>query len=302
MGMNTILVDGNAVAYTIYLDKCSCKEDFAMQYFDRLRKFSRVALPTRGIFARIILFFDYKQGYTWRDELYPDYQNKRKNGNISEEKQQENLTRTEYLDYIRKIIRATGDHDYISYPHTESDDMIALYTRYIQESDENVVIVTTDNDLYQLVRSKTDKQGQVGIYLITKHKTFFDSKKGREILEHKIMLGDPSDSIPSVCRGVGAGYYPDFKIFLKSMKKEGIDPTDIEKSTKICEKLGIKYIKSFSNYSEKQFQLNRKLVDLNYVCLQDKRNDMVKTDFIREGLTRFRFSPFSIKVFENTSI
>lgn len=164
--------------------------------------------------GKMIIFFDDKQG-TWRDEIYPEYQKDRKaqRDKYTEEQKVEALKRNSYLSYIQKQID-NSKFDYVHYPHTETDDLVALYCNNIQEDGETVIILTTDKDLFQLIKEKGNKKVQV-LFLI-KRRLVKDEKEGKEILEKKIMLGDPSDSIPSVCEGVGPKYYPDFKwYFLK---------------------------------------------------------------------------------------
>lgn len=105
---------------------------------------------------------------------------------------------------------------------------------------------------------------------------------------------DPSDSIPSVCSGVGPKYYPDFKVFLEKMKETEIDPTDIEKAKKVSESLGIKYIKSFSNFSAKQLRINKVLVNLNSVVKKDIKDDNVRTNYLKQNIDKAKLSPFSL--------
>lgn len=287
---STILVDGSAVAYIVNVDKYNNQKDYARAYFDKLRDYARefATMP------QMCLFLDQKEGLTWRDELFPDYQKGRKAQKAAYEgaEKVQMERRIAYINYIKKVIDQSGKFRYISYPHTESDDMIALYTRYIQAEGENVIIATTDNDLLQLIRSEGNRR--VAVYSITKHKMFKNEQEGQEMLERKIMLGDPSDSIPSVCRGVGKTYFDDFKIFLEAMKEHETDPTDPVEAKKICESLGIKYIKSFSNYDKHQRWLNKRLVDLRYVCKQDKESGGEKTEYIRSILAQAKFSPFAL--------
>lgn len=49
----TLLVDGNAVAYTIDVKECRDCQDFAKQYFNRLRDYAKLfpSLP------KMVLFF-----------------------------------------------------------------------------------------------------------------------------------------------------------------------------------------------------------------------------------------------------
>lgn len=284
----TYLVDGNAVAYTLDIDSYSSERDFARAYFNRLREYAKT-YPTMG---KMVIFFDDKQG-TWRDEIYPEYQKDRKaqRDKYTEEQKVEALKRNSYLGYIQKQID-NSKFDYVHYPHTETDDLVALYCNNIQEDGETVIILTTDKDLFQLIKEKGNKKVQV-LFLI-KRRLVKDEKEGKEILEKKIMLGDPSDSIPSVCEGVGPKYYPDFKVFLKAMKENDIDPKDIEKAKQVCESLNIKYIKSFSNFDIEQLRLNKMLVDLRTVCKRDEQANFEKTEYLRKIIKTAKLSPYSL--------
>lgn len=285
----TLLVDGNAVAYTIPIADCIDEKDFAKRFLGRLREYAKqfTSIP------KAIIFFDTKTGGTWRDKIYPDYQKDRRaqRENYTEAQRDESDKRNAYLNYLKQQIDKSK-FNYLGYPHTETDDLIALYCNNIQEDGETVVILTTDKDLFQLIREKGKKKVQV-LFLI-KRRLVKEEKEGKEILEKKIMLGDPSDSIPSVCKGVGPKYYPDFKIFLMKMKETETDPTDKEQAKKISESLGIKYISSFSNYSQEQLRTNKMLIDLNTVCENDIKDNYEKTEYIRRNLSTVKFSPYSL--------
>lgn len=284
----TLLVDGNAVAYTINIESCQDEKDFAKKFFSRLREYAKQFTT----YVNMCLFFDNKNG-TWRDKIYSDYQKDRKaqKEKYTEQQKLETEKRSKYLKYIEQQIDKSK-FTYLSYPHTETDDLVSLYCNNIQEEGETVVILTTDKDLFQLIREKGKKKVQV-LFLI-KRRLIKDEKEGKDILEKKIMLGDPSDSIPSVCSGVGPKYYPDFKIFLSKMKETNTDPTNKEEAKKICESSNIKYISSFSNFSVEQLRINKLLVDLKTVCENDTKDNFEKTNYLKENLKQAKFSPFAL--------
>lgn len=285
----TLLVDGNAVAYTINIYNCIDSKDFAKQFFDRIKEYAKMVSTV----PRCIICFDYKTGGTWRDELFPEYQKDRRASrqNMSEEQKNEAKLRSQYIKYIREQLDSSK-FGYLSYPHTETDDMVALYCNNIQEDGETVIILTTDKDLFQLIK-ETGKR-KVQVLFLNKRSIIKKESEGKDILERKIMLGDPSDSIPSVCSGVGPKYYPDFKIFLKKMKENNIDPRDKLKAKQVSESLGIKYINSFSNFDIEQLKLNKILVDLTTVCENDEKANYEKTNYIKENLNKIKISPFSL--------
>lgn len=281
----TILVDGNALAYIINVNNFSTEKEYARAYFSKLTDYTRKLSPL----SKIILCFDNKFGGTWREDLYSDYQKDRKasHQNSSVAQKEEQKRRHEYISYIEKRIN-DSKYMFLSYPHTESDDLISLYCKKIREQNEKVYILTTDKDLYQLIDDNTY------IYNITKNKIIKDINEGKEILETKILLGDPSDSIPSVCRGVGKTYFSNFKMFLQLMKETNTDPTDKQKAKEVSENNNIKYINSFSNYNIEQHRLNENLVDLDYVIKNDEKENNIKTNYIKNNIDKLRFSAFSL--------
>ena len=258
-------------------------------FFSRLREYAKQfpSLP------KFVLFFDDKFGGNWREELYPDYQKGRREAKTkyTNEQIEENKKRAEYLKYLKEQID-NSKYMYLHYPHTETDDLLALYCNNLQEENETVIILTTDKDLFQLIKEKGNKKVQI-LFLI-KRKLIKDEKLGKEALKNKIWLGDNSDSIPGVCKNVGKTTFPDFEIFINKMKENNIDPTDKEKAKKISEELKIKYIPSFSNFDKEQLDINTKLIDLSYVVEKDKKEDGIKTDYLKENIDKARFSPFAL--------
>lgn len=289
----TCLADGNAVAYTIDIKNCTDEKDFCRKFLERLRDYSR-SLHTMN---KIILFFDDKYGGTWRDKLYSDYQKGRKAAkeNYTPEQLAEVKLRSKYLKYVRDCFDKSEKHCYLSYPHTETDDLVALYCKNVQKDNEVVTILTTDKDLFQLIDENKTKRVQV-LFLI-KRKLIKDAEQGKKALEDKIWLGDSSDSIPNVCKNVGKSNIEDLKAFIKMLhehEQDNLDITDVTQMKKICEDLNLKYIPSFSNFSQEQLKLNYKLIDLNYVIKQDKKEGNIKTDYLKENIKKAKVSPFAL--------
>lgn len=292
----TCLADGNAVAYTINIANCSNEEDFCKKFLERLRDYSR-SLHTMN---KVVLFFDNKTGGTWRDSLYPSYQEGRKAAkeNYTPEQVAEAQLRSKYMKYLKDKIDKGTKFCYLSYPHTETDDLISLYCNNIQEEGETVTILTTDKDLFQLIREKGNRKVQV-LFLI-KRKLIKEEERGKQALSDKIWLGDNSDSIPNVCKNVGKSNIDDLKAFvtmLKEHKDENYDITDTNKMKKVCESYGLRYIPSFSNFSQDQLRLNTKLIDLRYVVKLDNNEGNIKTDYLRENIKKAKISPFALYSF-----
>ena len=288
MSKTTLLVDGNAVAYTININNCVDEKEFFKTFLSRLREYAK-QFPSM---PRALLFFDDKSE-NWREKLYPDYQKGRKEAKnkCTQQQLEENKKRSEYINYIKNCF-SKSKYDYIHYPHTETDDLISLYCNNLQKDDEKVIILTTDKDLFQLIRDKENKK--VYVLFLIKRKLIKDEKQGKEALQNKIWLGDNSDSIPGVCKNVGKVTFPDFIKFLRTMKENNVDPTDKIKAKEVCEKLNVKYMPTFSNFSKKQLELNRKLINLNYVVELDKEENNVKTNYLLNTVEKAKFSPYAL--------
>lgn len=291
----TLLIDGNSVAYTINIAECKNEKDFVHKFMFRLREYGKqfTSLP------KAILFFDDKFGGNWRENLYPDYQKGRREAKLKYTQVQieESKKRSEYLHYLKSQID-DSKYMYLHYPKTETDDLIALYCNNVQKENETVVILTTDKDLFQLIRENGNRKVQI-LFLI-KRKLIKEEKLGKQILEDKIWLGDNSDSIPGVCKNVGKTTIEDLKKFLHSTEDymyktgENLDIHDVKKMKNLCcDTLNIKYIPSFSNFSQEQLDLNRKLIDLSYVVEQDENQNNIKTNYLKEVVDKAKFSPFA---------
>lgn len=289
MGKTTLLVDGNAVSYVVNVNSCKDEKEYAKQFIDFIRNYGR----QYNSFCDIILFFDNKNG-TWRDEIYPDYQKTRKTirDNYTPIQKSEMEKRSYYINYLKEQIDKTKTYSYVSYPHTETDDLVSLYCKNIQEQDETVIILTTDKDLYQLISENKNKK--VSVMSIVNHELIKSEEEGKSVLEQKILLGDSSDNIPSVCKGVGKKYLSDFKVFLTKTKQNNVDTSNKEECKKLCDLLGIKYINSFSNFNIEQLRLNKQLIDLNTVCERDKNEGYPRTKYLKDNISKFKISPFAL--------
>lgn len=128
-----------------------------------------------------------------RGEIYPDY--KKNRGEAPEEFKAQASVIADVLDTLGMA--------YVSAPSFEADDIIAVYTRQAVEKGYNVVIVSSDKDLAQLVEERV---------VLLNPGTFvkMDTCGVQEkfgvppslMLEYLMLVGDSSDNVPGV-RGVG---------------------------------------------------------------------------------------------------
>jgi DNA polymerase-1 len=108
----------------------------------------------------------------------------------------------------------------------ESDDIIAVLTRRLTNAGKYVIIVSSDRDMVQLCNdhvvlttlSEEVRNPKRELLKLTKTKEIDEDITPGDFLLFKIILGDPSDSIPSIKRGVGPKTA--LKIILDKSKKQ----------------------------------------------------------------------------------
>lgn len=135
-----------------------------------------------------------------------------------------------------------GAKAFLSHPHLEADDCIAITTKYILEKypDAHVTIITSDTDYLQLLQPRVD--------LYTLKFKRVNTEKNSTLgnpdcdLFCKILTGDKSDNIPSV--------FP--KCGIKTAKKMY---NDTEEFKKTLEQKNAKAI----------YERNRTLIDFNRI-------------------------------------
>jgi 5'-3' exonuclease len=147
----------------------------------------------------------------------------------------------------QELWEKAGIKTIISYPELEADDCIALTVERIKETvpDANIYIIANDMDYLQLACNN------VFIYNL-KYKNLCDSKNCTKDAECdkfcKIVCGDKSDNIPGIFKKCGIKtaikYYNDQTLFNSKLKE--------------------------NNNSEKQFLLNKKLIDFNEIPINLK--------------------------------
>jgi len=103
---------------------------------------------------------------------------------------------------VKEVIDALGVPS-IEIPGVEADDIIGTLARMAEEKDMEVVIISSDKDLYQLVSAKVRvrdglKEKAVGMEEV---RETFGVDPG-QIVELLALAGDPSDNIPGV-PGIG---------------------------------------------------------------------------------------------------
>lgn len=164
----------------------------------------------------------------------------------------------------------------ISFPFVESDDLIAYYVNH-KESNEQIVIVSNDKDIAQLITEDVAVYSyEKKKYITTKnYKDFFDIHYSNIVVE-KIICGDKSDNIKGI-KGVAIKTLTDLmpqmvtqKVTLNEIRDKA--RTVNEERVKNNQKPLIKYTNLAEGISDgeqgnKVYEINEKLVDLSLECM-----------------------------------
>lgn len=200
-----VLVDGHAVAYRAF---------FSIK-LENSHFFTTSGEPTNATFGftRTILdiledapeYFaiSFDKGLSDRDTLYPDYKGTR-------EKMPDELR--VQLNRIEEIVRAFNI-PVLALEGYEADDVIGTVTQQAEEAGCDVLIVTGDKDLLQLVSEHTHVQlpqrGGPGkgpaediIYDLDTYAMRYPALQPHQLVDLKAFMGDNSDNIPGVA-GIG---------------------------------------------------------------------------------------------------
>jgi 5'-3' exonuclease len=186
----------------------------------------------------IIVGRDCKRENIWRNELFPNYKGTRANGS------EDGFMGGPFfkMAYDEKLFIQGGARSILKHPKLEADDCIAITVKHLLNKYPacNIYIITSDKDYLQLA------QERVHLYnLAFKDLTEQKSCTGDANCDLfcKIVTGDVSDNIPSVFPKCGP------KTALKYFENRDL----FEK--KLLE----------SNAFQTQYELNRKIIDFNYI-------------------------------------
>lgn len=185
----------------------------------------------------IIIGKDCKRENIWRNEFYNKYKatrdNTPENGFMGKP-----FFKMAYND---NLFQEGGATNILHHPKLEADDCIALSVKQLLSTHANVkiYIITSDKDYLQLVEPRV-QIFNLAFKNIAEQKSSFGNAEAD--LFCKIVMGDPSDNIPSVLSKCGPKTalkcYQDKEYFDNRMKKE--------------------------NAYEK-FELNKKIIDFNCI-------------------------------------
>ena len=192
-----VLIDGNAILHRAYhaLPPLTTKDGEPINavygLITMLLKIIQDLEPTH-----IAVAFDRKEP-TFRKEVFEDYQAHRP-------EMDEDLA--DQFEYAKKTLKAFGIPIF-SKAGYEADDVIGTLAEQAQKDMEEIIIVTGDQDILQLVN------GKVKVFLPARGVTkgmVYDKKdvvkklgvEPERVIDYKALVGDPSDNYPGV-KGIG---------------------------------------------------------------------------------------------------
>ena len=213
------------------------------------------------LITKVVVFWDGKDNTHPRLKLYPDYKLKRRLKNKSEEDIQsyakQKLRVQEYLEelYVRQA----------TFPKCEADDCLGHYCE--KSRDEEIIILTSDRDLLQLISPK------VSLYILSLSRLF---KYGEKVPLNGINI--PSNNVrlvKTICGDSSDNIYGIKMVGIKSLIK--IKPEILEE--KVTLKEVIDSIKEKDKVTQKEKNIiegitnntqeheNQHILDINYTII-----------------------------------
>jgi len=194
-----VLIDGHALAY---------RQFFALPIESFTTRSGEPTNATFG-FARTLLDIlekkpdylavSFDQGLTGRDKLYGEYKGTRD--------KMPNELRVQ-VQRIRELVQAFNI-PILELEGYEADDVIGSVAPQAEAQGADVLIITGDRDLLQLVSEHTHVQlpgktlGDAKVYDLARFREEYEGLEPHQIPEIKGLMGDASDNIPGI-KGVGA--------------------------------------------------------------------------------------------------
>jgi 5'-3' exonuclease len=177
--------------------------DFFLQKFkDMFKATIKKLIRTHAKFMdyHIIFAQDCPRNTIWRNDIADGYKSCR------DDRGQNNFDGNIFcytFDTVLPDITSSFNASVISYERAEGDDIAAIITNRLREMpDTNIVIITNDDDYLQL----TSKNDTAVVLYNLQGKNLYDRamfETGDKNLLYKVIVGDTSDDIPSICKRIG---------------------------------------------------------------------------------------------------
>lgn len=186
------------------------EEDIGLYY----HKVMDALILNAKTYGEVIYVSEGRGSLDWRRSIFPDYKGNRKHDDLYQ------IFRN-HIDDVKELI-SYFPCKIIEIPGAEADDVIYSLAKYFSENDEEVLVVSSDKDMVQLL-NLSDK---IKVYSpITKEYRV----KNENIILEKAIVGDRSDNIPGIPR-VG------IKTFEKALTDKKLWESKIEPNIDIINK------------------------------------------------------------------
>ncbi len=196
-----LLVDGMALLFRAF---------YATSYSGYIRKTS-AGVPTNAVYGFIQYFFDAITTFspthviccwdmgsnTFRNETYSQYKQNRSEAPLELIPQ---------FDLVKEVVEALGVPN-VGKVGYEADDCIGTLSIYLQDKDSEVMILTGDHDMLQLITDRVKviimNKGRSN-YTVYDLETLYASKQltPSQVIDLKAFMGDTADNYPGV-KGIG---------------------------------------------------------------------------------------------------
>lgn len=213
----TIIIDGNSIGYAAhYATKLTSGDLQTQAIFGFIKTMRELRAATYRDFKPVVLWDGRAQ---WRFDLTPEYKSNRDN---DPKKVAFKEAYVEQRPYIARALSHLGIRQITAMTH-EADDMAGLMVKQLTDNkpDNEVVLITGDQDWVQLVRPNVTWRDLRDDSRIITHKTLMD-KTGYStpyaFLEGKCLQGDISDCISGV-GGIGEKGAPELIAEFGSVRK-----------------------------------------------------------------------------------
>ena len=256
MNINLILVDASyATFYRFFATKLwfahSQKEEYTKYKDDKdydwinnsifMKKYEEMYLESIKRLVKVKVFKnstiifcrDSMRSTLWRHDLVSTY--KKKRPDMAAKHNMSHIFDYTYKNIIPNLIKDDNIHS-MHIKRMEGDDIIACICKYMETKNNNIYIVSGDEDFLQL--------GRPNLFFINfkkKKLVELSKKEAEDILYKKILLGDTSDFIPG--------------ILPKGKKKNELLES---------KELLLKYLDENPDI-KKKYILNQKLIDFNNI-------------------------------------
>ena len=213
-------------------------EKFKKTFIDTVQKIPKNLHLDKSERPIIIVGKDCKRANIWRNELFPKYKGTRANG------AEDGFMGGPFFEmvYNDNMFIQGGARSILKHPKLEADDCIAITVKHLLHTYPtcNIYIITSDKDYLQLAEERVQLYN-LAFKKLTEQKSCTGDANCD--LFCKIVTGDPSDNIPSVFPKCGP------KTALKYFANRDLFETKLQES----------------ELFQKQYELNRKIIDFNYI-------------------------------------